>query len=357
MDRHVMKKKKFYLYKKGVVLCLITIIQRKCDKIVMKKQENDEQMEKKFAIVKNGAKMEEKAKDTMGGGRMQYEGQICRAPMERGSYMLPVAVGCSYNACKFCTLFKHLQYRELPIAQIEEELQRVKGLNGRPRRVFLGDGNAFGMKTERLLKILKLVREYFPDVAEVNMDATVTNIQEKSDVELKKLWEAGVRHLYLGIESGLPDVLEWMHKDHTLEEAYTAIDRIKRAGMIYDAHIMTGVAGRGRGTENAEKTAEFLNVTRPRHVINFSMFLHQEAPLYRDIEQGNFLPADELENLLEEKCLLEHLQMDGLKYDGFHDFVQFRVRGTFPEDREKMLRKVEEAIEKNKKEKPVFAVI
>ena len=261
MDRHVMKKKKFYLYKKGVVLCLITIIQRKCDKIVMKKQENDEQMEKKFAIVKNGAKMEEKAKDTMGGGRMQYEGQICRAPMERGSYMLPVAVGCSYNACKFCTLFKHLQYRELPIAQIEEELQRVKGLNGRPRRVFLGDGNAFGMKTERLLKILKLVREYFPDVAEVNMDATVTNIQEKSDVELKKLWEAGVRHLYLGIESGLPDVLEWMHKDHTLEEAYTAIDRIKRAGMIYDAHIMTGVAGSGRGMENAEKTAEFLNAT------------------------------------------------------------------------------------------------
>ena len=97
--------------------------------------------------------------------------------------------------------------------------------------MFLGDGNAFGMKTERLLKILKLVREYFPDVTEVNMDATVTNIREKSDVELKKLWEAGVRHLYLGIESGLPDVLEWMYKDHTLEEAYTAIDRIKRAGM------------------------------------------------------------------------------------------------------------------------------
>ena len=108
MDRHVMKKKKFYLYKKGVVLCLITIIQRKCDKSVMKKQENDEQMEKKFAIVKNGAKMEEKAKDTMGGGRMQYEGQICRAPMERGSYMLPVAVGCSGRLlcrCLFSDLF------------------------------------------------------------------------------------------------------------------------------------------------------------------------------------------------------------------------------------------------------------
>ena len=28
---------------------------------------------------------------------MEYEGRICRAPMERASYMLPVMVGCSYN--------------------------------------------------------------------------------------------------------------------------------------------------------------------------------------------------------------------------------------------------------------------
>lgn len=288
---------------------------------------------------------------------MQYEGQICRAPMERGSYMLPVSVGCSYNACKFCTLFKHLQYRELPVAQIEQELQRVKRLNGNPKKVFLGDGNAFGMETERLLEILDLIRVYFPDVDEVNMDATVTNIHEKSDRELKELQEAGVRHLYLGIESGLADVLAFMNKDHTLEQAYTEIARIRQAGMIYDAHIMTGVAGKGRGIENAEKTAEFLNATSPRHVINFSMFLHREAPLYREIMRGNFSPADEVENLREEKCLLEHLHVDGLKYDGFHDFLEFRVRGTFPEDQERMIAKVETAIEKNEKEKQVFAVI
>ena len=39
---------------------------------------------------------------------MDYEGQICRAPMERSSFMLPVMVGCSYNQCKFCNLFRHL---------------------------------------------------------------------------------------------------------------------------------------------------------------------------------------------------------------------------------------------------------
>lgn len=56
---------------------------------------------------------------------MEYEGRICRAPMERASYMLPVMVGCSYNKCKFCNLFRDLKYRELPLEQVEEELQRV----------------------------------------------------------------------------------------------------------------------------------------------------------------------------------------------------------------------------------------
>ncbi len=57
---------------------------------------------------------------------MEYEGQICRAPMERSSYMLPVMVGCSYNWCRFCTLFKHLKFRKLPLAQVEHDLIRVK---------------------------------------------------------------------------------------------------------------------------------------------------------------------------------------------------------------------------------------
>ena len=63
---------------------------------------------------------------------MNYEGQICRGPMERSSYMLPVAVGCSYNRCKFCTLFRHLKYRELPMEQIEAELAREQSAEFTP---------------------------------------------------------------------------------------------------------------------------------------------------------------------------------------------------------------------------------
>lgn len=277
--------------------------------------------------------------------------------MERGSYMLPVAVGCSYNRCKFCMLFKHLKYRELPLEQIGEELKRVQSAGGSPKRIFLGDGNAFGLETEKLLRILQMVRSSFPDFEEVNMDATVTNIRMKSDEELKALYGAGVRHLYLGIESGLDDVLKFMDKDHNLSEVYEAIARIQAAGMIYDAHMMTGVAGKGRGQENAEQTAEFFNRTRPSRIVNFSMFLHKEAPLYREIEAGNFVPASELENLEEEKRLLELLSAESLEYDGFHDFIEYRVRGTLPGDKERMLESLQKCIGKYLTKEEVIAII
>jgi len=275
---------------------------------------------------------------------MQYEGQICRPPMERSSYMLPVAVGCSYNACAFCTLFKHLSYRELSREQIEAELCRVSAAGGNPKTVFLGDGNAFGMATDHLLWILGRVRSHFPGCEAVNMDATVTNISEKSDEELQALYDAGVRRLYLGIESGLDDVLKFMRKDHDLEQAYAQIARIQKAGMIFCAHMMTGIAGKGRGIENAEATAAFFNRTHPDRIINFSIFHHRRAPLYRDIEAGRYVPADEMENLREERRLLELLDIE-VSYDGFHDVViEQRFRGQLPRDREKLLALVDKTI-------------
>lgn len=291
---------------------------------------------------------------------MEYEGQICRAPMERSSFMLPVTVGCSYNGCKFCNLFRHLKHRVLPMEEVEAELKRVKSIGGKPKKIFLGDGNAFDLETEYLVKLLELVKQYFPDCEFINMDATVTGILKKSDEELKLLYEKGVRHLYLGIESGLNDVLVFMNKDHNLEQAYLAIERLQKEGLIYDAHVMTGVAGKGRCMENAEALAEFFNRTGPAHVVNFSMFLHKEVPLYRDIEKGTFVPADELETLKEERLLIERIEgKDGepIIYEGFHDFIEFRVRGVLPRDKEKILAKLDAAIAEYENKSPIYTLV
>ena len=271
--------------------------------------------------------------------------------------MLPVTVGCPYNGCHFCNLFRDLHYRELPFSQIEEELQRVQNAGGKPKKIFLGDGCAFGLKTEQLLKILDLIHQYFPECDTINSDATITSIRMKTDKELRALSKNGYKHLYIGIESGLQDVLSFMHKEHDVAEAEREIARIKNAGMIYDAHIMSGVAGKERGIENAEALAAFLNRTKPEFVVNFSMFISSDTPLYQDIVKGCFHPATELENLKEDRRLVELLATDGteLFYDSFHDCIRKRVWGTLAKDREKMLKQLDKWIEEFEKKESIYA--
>ena len=222
---------------------------------------------------------------------------------------------------------------------------RVHQAGGNPKTIFLGDGTAFGLATEHLLWILERIHHYFPGCTAVNMDATITNISQKSDEELKQLYDAGVRRLYIGVETGLDDVLRFMKKDHNLQPAYEQIARMQAAGMIFNAHMMTGIAGKGRGIENAEATAEFFNRTKPERVINFNIFHHRRAPLWQDIEAGRYVPADEQENLAEERRFIELIDVPGMSYDAFHDVFELRVRGTFPQDKEKMLAQVTKALD------------
>ena len=78
-----------------------------------------------------------------------------------------------------------------------------------------------------------------------------------ADEELARLHELGVTDLYLGIECALEDVLAFVIKGNTLSQAEAAIERLHRAGIDYDAHIMTGICGHGRGEENAAALADF----------------------------------------------------------------------------------------------------
>ena len=105
---------------------------------------------------------------------------------------------------------------------------------------------------------------------------------------------------------------------------------------------MSGVfAGKGRGQENAIALAEFLNKTQPDHIVNFLLFLHNQVALYEDIKSGAFIPADEVENMEEERTLIELLKEgpDGhqMLYDGFNDFLELRVKGKVPKDAPRMI--------------------
>ena len=275
---------------------------------------------------------------------MEYEGVICRPPMALGAFQLPVAVGCAYNQCTFCNFYKKIPFRVLPLEQVEQELILAEKTGQIPRSIFLGDGNPFVLPTDYLLRILNLIRQHFPSTPPVHMDATIRNIAEKSDEELRALKQGGVEELYVGVECGADDLLAQMRKGHTVREAKEQLLRLRQAGIEFGAHLMLGTGGAGRGMDTAKKTAELLNETYPKDVVNVELFVHSQTELYQRCAAGDFCVASTLESLQEERTLLEQLQVP-LKYDGFHFWHEFHVWGMLPQKRQALLDQLDRAIE------------
>ncbi len=284
---------------------------------------------------------------------MDYEGKICRPAFEKGAFKLPISVGCSYNACKFCCLFKYLNFKEIDDKIVFAEIDKVKNATGKPEVCFLGDGNAFHNSTERLIRIIKYLKENIKSIKKIRMDSTITDIKNKSDEELQMLSNIGVEVLYIGIESGLDDVLEFMNKEHkTSDEAMTEIKRLQKYNINYSAHIMAGVSGKGRGIENAKALSKFFNETKPVSITNFTMFTSRKQKLYKDVVDGKFQIASEIESLNEAKELINGIDVDTY-IDSFHDYIPFRVKGHLPYDKEKLINQIDDMIKKLQLKKEV----
>ena len=86
---------------------------------------------------------------------MHYEGMIYRPPSEAYSLILQVTVGCAHNQCTFCSMYKDKQFHLKSLQDIEADLQEAQRFYGsRVERIFLADGDALVLSTEKLTEIL-----------------------------------------------------------------------------------------------------------------------------------------------------------------------------------------------------------
>ena len=74
------------------------------------------------------------------------------------------------------------KYEATALEEIEAECARVHGLGGSPKRIFLGDGNAFVFPAEYLLEIIEMVRKHFPEVRKSETGEELWNMTDRKDM-------------------------------------------------------------------------------------------------------------------------------------------------------------------------------
>ena len=71
-----------------------------------------------------------------------YEGTLYRPPSEADSLILQATIGCSYNECAFCGMYREKRFRARPLDDLRAEIDWARQHLRDVQKVFLADGDA-----------------------------------------------------------------------------------------------------------------------------------------------------------------------------------------------------------------------
>lgn len=281
---------------------------------------------------------------------MHFTGRTWRPPHEAFSVIIQATSGCTYNKCKFCSLYKNECFRMSPIEEFEEDLAEIKNYQPYARRLFLTGANPFAMSYENLKLRALTVKDYLIKCQNISMFASIRDIIPKSVEQLKKLRALGINGLSIGMESGDDDTLLFTNKGYTSEDIVDQLTKLNEAGIEYYLVYMTGLAGKGNGQRNALNTAKIINHISPYYVKNpyflhiDSLTLFSDTELYQMAQDGKFVPAGEKERLEELITLIENLRITTrLQANTITNFKP--VTGYLPKDKDKVISQLREIMQ------------
>ncbi len=278
---------------------------------------------------------------------MHFTGTTYRPPDEamKGAKLLQVTVGCAHNKCSFCNMYRDVKFQVEPIEQIEEDIKELRRTYRTIERIFLVNGDPFGLSAKKLKEITDKIIEHIPEVEVISMYASVSNLKNKSDEDLLAIKNMRINDLWFGMETGNEEHLAFANKGHKLEDAYVQIARLNEVGLRHNHCYILGIGGKGRGIINAIDTAKLINAVKPTTIWYGSLGIYEDADLAQKVRDKNFTPASELELLEEEIKILELIELQNVRFNGLHPTNLVPVHGILPAYRNLMINEIKDFIE------------
>lgn len=273
---------------------------------------------------------------------MKYTGPVYRPPFEARSLLLQVTVGCSHNKCAFCTMYREVPFSVESLDQIEKDILEAKESYPNITRVFLENGDAFVLSSDKLKVIAGLIHKHLKKVETIAMYASILNIKGKTDEELRELRTLGINELNIGVESGLDEALSYLNKGYDAKTAAEQLSRLNNAGIDFGLNIIFGAYGREYSQQNALKTAKLINETKPYLIFTGTIHADKGCPLYEDMRSGRFKECMIGEYLDEEELLLNSIDIP-CYYFGLHPSNIVPMHGMLPQDKDALLSAIRNA--------------
>ncbi|MCP4675352.1 MAG: radical SAM protein [Deltaproteobacteria bacterium] len=276
---------------------------------------------------------------------IKYEEPIYRPPSEARSLILQATIGCSTNSCAFCVAYQGKRFRARREEELFPEIEwAAKELPG-VRRVFLADGDALVLSTNRLSRILERLYERLENLERVTVYGSPQNLKKKSVDDLKKLREAGLTMIYYGIESGDDEVLEHAVKRATAQELIDSGVKPQQAGIDLSATVILGLGGPRLSTRHAQETARVINAIAPRYTSALTLMLAPRKPTFEEVyDDPTWRLLSSEEALAECRILIDEITAGGITFRSNHASNYLALAGDLQKDKPRLLKEIDDAL-------------
>jgi radical SAM superfamily enzyme YgiQ (UPF0313 family) len=275
-------------------------------------------------------------------------GKIYRPPSEAHSYLLQATIGCSWNHCTYCDMYRDKPvFRVRPLAETLEDIELAARTYG-PRlpfdKVFVMDGDALCLPAEHFATVLQAVRTHLPRVRQVSCYATAGNVLAKSDEELRRLRALGLSLLYIGPESGDDVTSKRIAKGADFAAHAEAARRARAAGFALSTIFLLGAGGVERSVEHAEASGRLVTAMDPEYVSALTLTVVPGTPQDRLARTGRFsLPS--VEGLLAElRTLVAVAAPTNAVFRTNHASNYLPLAGRLPADRDRIVGAIDAAL-------------
>ena len=276
---------------------------------------------------------------------MRYEAKIYRPPSEADSYILQATIGCSWNHCTYCDMYRDKAFR---VRDLDETLADIRtaarSFGENVTKVFVADGDALVLDLRHWEAILPACHDAFPRMKRVSAYATAVNINEKSDAELKRLRELGLSLLYMGPETGDDVTFKRIAKGSNFDEHVEAARRAHEAGMKVSAIFLLGAGGTERSREHAEGSARLISAMDPEFVSALTLTIIPGTPIAKMQATGKFTLPSVARMLEELRTMVTAASPTDAIFRTNHASNYLPLAGRLPQDRDRIVEALDKAL-------------
>lgn len=330
----------------------------------------------------------------------EFELGPIRPPSEAQSILLRVTRNCPWNKCEFCPVYKGEKFSLRSVDDIKKDIDsmhfitmkiydRISGsesghmvdsklinsiaeqegidrsyinqilfwMNYGMKSLFLQDADSMVVKPDDMVEILNHVKSRFPSIDRITCYSRSKSLAAKTVEQLKRIREAGLTRIHIGMESGSDTVLKLINKGVTAEEQINAGKKVVEAGFELSQYYMPGLGGEEHTDENAAETAKVLNAVNPHFIRIRTTTPVPGSGLYEMMEQGKWKPLSETGKVRELRNMIAALEgiTSSIQSDHMMNLIE-DSNGKLPEDKEMILKPLDRFLSLDSDEQDSFIV-